>query len=94
MAFEMAVYGLVCGLLYKRLSHDLKGIYTSLIAAMISGRVVWGIVRAILAGIAGTPFGMQAFLAGAITTAIPGIILHLILVPLIVEGLRRTKVIQ
>ena len=37
---------------------------------------------------------MQAFLAGAITTAIPGIILHLILVPLIVEGLRRTKVIQ
>ena len=91
MAFEMAVYGLVCGLLYKRLSHDLKGIYTSLIAAMISGRVVWGIVRAIIAG---TPFGMQAFLAGAITTAIPGIILHLILVPLIIEGLRRTKVIQ
>lgn len=94
MAFEMAVYGLVCGLLYKRLSHNLKGIYVSLIAAMISGRVVWGIVRAILAGIAGTPFGMQAFLAGAITTAIPGIILHLILVPLIVEGLRRAKVIQ
>ena len=94
MAFEMATYGLVCGLLYKRLSHNLKGIYVSLIAAMVSGRVVWGIVRAILAGIAGTPFGMQAFLAGAITTAIPGIILHLILVPLIVEGLRRAKILK
>lgn len=94
MAFEMATYGLVCGLLYKRLSHNLKGIYVSLIAAMVSGRVVWGIVRAVLAGIAGTPFGMQAFLAGAITTAIPGIILHLILVPLIVEGLRRAKILK
>ncbi len=94
MAFEMATYGLVCGLLYKRLSHNLKGIYVSLIAAMVSGRVIWGIVRAILAGIAGTPFGMQAFLAGAITTAIPGIILHLILVPLIVEGLRRAKILK
>lgn len=94
MAFEMATYGLVCGLLYKRLSHNLKGIYVSLIAAMVSGRVIWGIVRAVLAGIAGTPFGMQAFLAGAITTAIPGIILHLILVPLVVEGLRRAKILK
>lgn len=94
MAFEMATYGLVCGLLYKRLSHNLKGIYVSLITAMVSGRVVWGIVRAVLAGIAGTPFGMQAFLAGAITTAIPGIILHLILVPLIVAGLQRAKILK
>ena len=36
---------LVCGLLYGRLQQNLKGIYLSLIAAMIAGRIVWASPR-------------------------------------------------
>ena len=42
MAFEMAVYGLVSGALYRLLPKNLGGIYASLIGAMVAGRVVSG----------------------------------------------------
>ena len=44
MAFELAVYGLVVGILYWR-SHrqNIISLYCSMILAMIAGRVVWGI---------------------------------------------------
>ena len=41
MAVEMAVYGLVSGLLYARLPKNLGGIYTALISAMAAGRLAW-----------------------------------------------------
>lgn len=93
MAFELLTYGLVSGLLYKKLPKKTVNIYVSLIAAMICGRVVWGIVRYIIAGVNGGSFTFAAFLAGAITNAIPGIILHIILIPLIVIALQKAKLI-
>ena len=42
MAVELAVYGLVVGLLYKRLGKGVRSIYISLICAMVAGRVAWG----------------------------------------------------
>ena len=89
MAFELAVYGCVSGLLYKLLPKTKVNIYVTLIISMIAGRVVWGIVRLILAGLSGTSFTWALFLSGAITTAIPGIILHLVLIPILVMGLER-----
>ena len=65
MAFEMAVYGLVSGALYRRLPKSLGGIYASLIGAMLAGRVVWGIVRALLTLTGNTQFSFAAFIAGA-----------------------------
>lgn len=62
MAFEMGTYGLVCGLLYGRLQQNLKGIYLSLIAAMIAGRIVWGIAQVILMGLSGGTFTFQIFI--------------------------------
>ena len=92
MAFEMAVYGFVCGWLYLRLSGHKWRIYPALISAMVLGRVVWGIVRLILAGLSAQSFTMAAFISGALLTALPGILLQLVLVPLLVTALERAKV--
>lgn len=94
MALEMGTYGLVCGLLYGRLQQNLKGIYLSLIAAMIAGRIVWGIAQVILMGLSGGTFTFQIFITQALLNAIPAIILQLIIVPAIVAALRRARLIR
>ena len=89
MAFELAVYGLVSGILYRLLPKKKWSIYVTLVVAMLAGRVVWGIVRLILAGLSGGSFTWALFLAGGFTNAIPGIILHIVLIPVIVMVLER-----
>lgn len=89
MAFELAVYGLVSGILYRLLPKKKWSIYVTLIVAMLAGRVVWGIARLIIAGLSGNSFTWALFLAGAFTNAVPGIILHIVLIPVIVMVLER-----
>ena len=89
MAFELAVYGVVSGLLYRLLPRNKRTLYAVLVIAMIAGRVVWGIARWILAGLSGTGFTWAMFVAGAVTNAVPGIILHLVLIPLLVIVMER-----
>ena len=93
MAFELAAYGAVAGILYRRLPRRKGRIYISLIVAMIAGRLVWGVVQVVMMGVKGSAFTMEAFLAGAITTAIPGIILQLVLIPAVVAALEKAKMI-
>ena len=89
MAFELAVYGAVSGLLYRLLPRTKVNIYVTLIVSMIAGRVVWGIARLILAGLSGNSFTWALFIAGAVTNAIPGIILHIVLIPVLVMVMER-----
>jgi len=89
MAFELAVYGGLAGLLYRLLPRKKWSVYVALVAAMLAGRVIWGAVRLILAGLSGTGFTWAMFLAGAVTTAVPGIILQLVLIPVLVLVLER-----
>ncbi len=91
MAFEIATYGAVSGLLYKLLPRKPWSVYVSLISAMIAGRVVWGVVRFALAGLQHSTFPFSAFLAGAVLDAVPGIILHIVLIPIIVMALEKAK---
>ena len=91
MAFELAVYGAVTGILYQKLPKTTVSVYVSLAGAMIAGRIVWGIVSMILYGITGKAFGWQIFLGGALLNAVPGIILQLVLIPIIILALRRAK---
>lgn len=93
MAFELGTYGLVSGLLYKLLPKKVPYIYVTLITAMIAGRVIWGIVRLVLAGIGGTEFTFTAFIAGALTSAIPGIVVHIVLIPVLVMAMKKAKLI-
>jgi len=96
MAFELAAYGVVTGLLYKVLPKKIPQIYLSLAAAMIAGRIVSGLVNVVLYGLGIKEGGytVQMFLAAHFVTAWPGIVLHLVLVPALVIALRGAKVIR
>ncbi|MCI6999354.1 MAG: ECF transporter S component [Clostridiales bacterium] len=89
MCFELATYGFVSGLLYKLLPGKKVFTYVTLIAAMLAGRIIWGIARVILAGLAQSEFAWTAFLSGAFVNAVPGIILHILLIPVLVIALKR-----
>jgi len=91
MAFELATYGFSAGLSYKILPKKAVYVYAALLCGMIDGRIVWGITRYIMAGLDGGTFPFSAFLAGAVTNAIPGIILHIVLIPPIVLALKKAK---
>ncbi|MBQ8551310.1 MAG: ECF transporter S component [Clostridia bacterium] len=93
MAFELAAYGLAAGLLYRLLPKRIPYIYVSLIGAMVCGRVVWGIAKLILTAAQAGQFTFAAFIAGAVTGSVPGIICHIILIPLIVIALKRAKLL-
>lgn len=91
MAFELAAYGLLCGLLYKAFPKKNVYIYPALIISMLGGRAVWGIARYIMAGLSGSEFSMAMFVAGAFTQAVPAIICHILLVPPVVMAFKKTK---
>lgn len=93
MAFELAAYGFVSGFLYRRLPKNLGGIYAALVSAMLCGRVVWGVVTALLL-LNGEGFTFAAFIAGAFTNAVPGIILQLAAIPAVVLTLQKTKLVS
>lgn len=94
MAFELAVYGFVAGLLYKVFPKRPFYIYLSLVMAMIAGRIAWGMVSYILFGLGGSNFSLELFIAGGFVNAFPGILIQLILIPPIVLLLRKGKIIN
>ncbi len=90
MAFELAAYGALTGLLYRRLPKTVPCLYASLIGAMLGGRVAWGIVRWVMMA-SGVEFGFQAFLTGAFAFALPGIVIQIVLIPILILALRRAR---
>ncbi len=89
MAFELAAYGSIAGLTHRLFPHKKPYILCSLILAMVAGRIVWGISMFICLGISGGSFGLQAFVAAALTNAIPGIIVQIVCVPILVIVLEK-----
>ena len=84
MALELAAYGAVSGLMHKLLPRKKPCVYLSLITAMIVGRLVWGGAMYLCMGLKGGQFTIAAFLAGAVTNALPGIIVQIVLIPILV----------
>lgn len=93
MLVECAVYGLAAGLLMQlvRTKHLYADLYISLAAAMLLGRVVSGIAKALIFS-AGS-YSMASWVAGSFVTALPGIIIQLALLPSIVYALMRARLI-
>lgn len=89
MAFELATYGMVAGLLSKK-----WGSLVSLLGAMLSGRIVLAIVQFIIMGFSGNGFVLNTFLSGAFVTALPGIIVQIILIPIIMLALKKSGVLE
>ena len=94
MAFELATYGAVTGILYRKLNASKLRTYLSLLIAMISGRLVWGVVSMFIYGINGNTFTWQIFIGGALLNAIPGIILQFILIPVLMFALEKSGVMK
>lgn len=94
MAFELAAYGLLSGILYRAFPKKKIYIYFSLVISMAVGRLVWGAVQFACMGFDASQFGFAAFWAGAVANAVPGIILQLVLVPVAVMLLEKVKIIN
>lgn len=94
MSFELAVYGLISGLLYLLLGKRPWAIYPSLVIAMLIGRAIWGAVTLLFFNLQGNVFTWSAFTAGAFTDAFPGIVLQLILIPPLVIILGKIKLLS
>ena len=94
MAFELAAYGAVAGAMHRILPRKKSSIYVSLLTAMVIGRLVWGAMMFVCLGLTGGSFGLSAFLAGAVTNALPGIIVQIVLVPILVMALDNSKVLD
>ena len=85
MAFELATYGMITGILSAKMEKDIRSLYISLITAMLCGRIVWGIVSAVVYASMGAGFTWKLFLMGGFINALPGILIQLIFIPYIVS---------
>lgn len=89
MCFELAAYGVAAGMILRALPAKRSSIYAALIGAMMIGRAVWGVAMVVVMGLGGGAFTMSAFIAGAFMNAVPGIIVHILLIPVIAMAVRR-----
>lgn len=94
MAFELAAYGAIAGLMHKYLPRKKPFVYCSLLVAMLAGRIIWGAAMLVCMGINGGSFTLAAFIAGAITNALPGIIVQIVLIPILVMLLDDPKILR
>lgn len=94
MAFELAAYGFLAGELYKLLPKKSINVYTALIGAMVGGRLVGGLVTAILLGVSGGGYSLEIFVTSMYINAIPAIVAQIAIVPMIVIALRDAKILD
>lgn len=92
MVFELATYGAVVSLLYRKFKLN---VYISLISSMVVGRIVSSLVVWALATffMAKLPNPI-VFITGGITQGIPGIIIQIVFIPGIVLALQKSNLIK
>ena len=81
MMIELGLYGLISGLVMQSLRSGklVIDLYAALIIAMLGGRVITGILRALI--FAGGSYSWSAGATGYFVSCLPGIIIQLILLP-------------
>lgn len=93
MLCELAMYGLMSGLLFRlvKTKSFVANTYISLIGAMICGRVFYGVLNAVIfkAG----AYSLQLWMGAAFVTAVPGIIIQLVAIPLILVALKKARLV-
>ena len=94
MLCELAVYGLVSGLLLKVIhtKRTIVDLYLALIGAMIAGRLVSGALNALIFR-AGS-YSLAAWTAASFVTALSGIAIQLVLIPILVMALQRAGLVE
>ena len=93
MMVECGTYGLVSGLMmrYVRTGRLLPDLYISMLAAMVLGRTVSGLAKALIFTPGIAPF---AWVTTSLVAGIPGIVIQLVLMPLLIFTLTRAKLLR
>ncbi|BCK83107.1 membrane protein [Pusillibacter faecalis] len=92
---ELCVYGLFSGLLLKwfRTGHAYADLYLALVPAMLLGRIAGGIARAIFYLPSGQPYSLALWTSSYLVGTLPGIILHLVILPPLVLLMMKARLI-
>lgn len=93
MMVELAVYGTAAGLMMKlvRAKSTYADLYISLIVAIVCGRVLAGLAKALI--FARGSYSMSAWIAGSVVTSWPGTVIQLVFIPTIVFALMKSHLI-
>ena len=93
MMIELGLYGLISGLVmqFLRSGKLVVDLYAALVIAMLGGRVITGILRALI--FAGGSYSWSAWATGYFVSCLPGIIIQLILIPIIYVALERAHLL-
>ena len=91
MLCELAVYGLVSGMLIRivRTRWNLLNLYAALAGAMLCGRVINGVLNALI--FSAGKYSLEIWLTASFLQAIPGIAIQLALIPLLVLALQKAR---
>ena len=93
MLTQLTVYGAVSAALMHavRFKNMYANLYISLIGAMLAGRIVFGILNALVF----TPgtYSVKAWIGAMFITAVPGIIIQIIAIPIVFFALKKARLI-
>lgn len=95
MVPELVTYGLATGLLMKwvRTGKPVADLYICLAGSMVLGRIVGGIAKMLFYMGSGEGFTVAVWISSYFVSTLPGIVCHLIVIPLLVLTLTRAKLI-
>jgi len=95
MVPELCVYGLVGGITMKyiRTGRAAADVYISLVITMIAGRIVGGIATAIFYTVTSGVYSIALWATSYFVEGLPGIVAHLILVPVLVLTLQKARLV-
>lgn len=94
MAAELAVYGLLTGILYRMLSGKMSRLYLNLVVSMLVGRLISVLVKYALYALDKTDFSLSVVLKLNFITTLPGVALQLLLIPTVIYALQKQGVIH
>jgi len=91
MLCELAVYGLAAGMLFAvlRVKSFLLRTYVSLVGAMLAGRLVSGVLKALVFNVG--EYSLAAWVTGSFVTCLAGIAIQLVFIPAVLLALRKAK---
>lgn len=95
MVPELCVYGLVTGLGMKliRTGKILPDLYLSLVPAMLLGRIVGGLVQAVVYLSTAQSYSIALWVSSYFVGTLPGAVLQLVVLPALIWGLTRARLI-
>jgi thiamine transporter ThiT len=90
---ELCAYGFVSGLVLQTVHTGKRtaDLYISLIAAMLSGRVLSGILQALL--FSAGHYAFSTWVTAYFLTSLPGMIIQLVLIPILITALEKANLI-